>query len=114
LTKQNLSQILANITAKNLTQSTPTPVLLNADANIDANINANANANANAIINDSVVFSDQVAFASAAKSIHPDNHNQESNTSNEDGNNSLSSGAEDKNNSNQSAQVQVVSLKIVA
>ena len=112
MTKQNLSQILANITAKNLTQSTPTPVLLNADANIDANINANANANA--IINDSVVFSDQVAFASAAKSIHPDNHNQESNTSNEDGNNSLSSGAEDKNNSNQSAQVQVVSLKIVA
>ena len=112
MTKQNLSQILANITAKNLTQSTPTPVLLNADANIDANILANANANA--IINDSVVFSDQVAFASAAKSIHPDNHNQESNTSNEDGNNSLSSGAEDKNNSNQSAQVQVVSLKIVA
>jgi len=104
LTKQNLSQILANITAKNLTQSTP--VLLNA--------NANANINANAIINDSVVFSDQVAFASAAKSIHPDNHNQESNTSNEDGNNSLSSGAQDKNNSNQSAQVQVVSLKVVA
>lgn len=87
VTKQNLSQILANMTAKNLTQSTPDLPNVNPDLSK----------------NHAVVLSGQVPFASA-KSMQLDSQKP-----NEDDNNS-SSGVQDKN----LTQTAPVSLKIIA